>query len=323
MAFDPKQIITDQIIDQMATGSPKWRKPWVSGLNRNPITGSVYKPINQLLLANAGFSDWRWYGPGYCVENGLDFKGAKKVYISTYFKPEAGTPIDTDGQSAPLVSSSKSASFIVLNPLPRMVLTGLFNAEQIRGIPTLKEVEVLPEFTAIEMIDKLIERLCDETGLKVEHGGQLACYAPSADTITMPHKSFFLSPLDYHACLLHEAGHAACNERRLNLSEKDRFGSMAYAYEEFVVELSSAHSVAAFHGALSPTSLGQHAAYMKNWISICKSDKEAVFRGSKDAAMVSDYLASFAPGATQELDIVGEPVAAVIATPAPAYRMKM
>jgi antirestriction protein ArdC len=326
MTFDPKQIITDQILEQIKNGTPKWRKPWVGGLNKNPITGAVYKPLNQLLLQSAGFSDWRWYGPGWCVENSIDFKGAKKVYIPTYFMPgERNAVSDSDGQSTPLVTPSSKQ--YTKKPFARMTLTGLFNAEQLRGIPKNEELEDLPEFSPIELIDALIDGLREATNLIIEHGGQVACYAPSADTITLPRKELFLSPMDYYATLLHEAGHAACNARRLNIHKESRFGALEYAYEEFVVELASCQVLGQFHGALSQTCIGQHAAYMESWAKLFKSDKEVVFRASKDALLVANYLSKFAPGFQLDADvepheigiIAADPAIAVIEAPAATF----
>jgi antirestriction protein ArdC len=284
--MDIKQVITDKIIAQIEQGTPAWRKPWKNGLNKNPATGTVYRPGNQVILQEQGHADPRWYTPAWCKENGIGFKGSKLVFIAMAFmaskKKDAAADIDSE------VVAEKDGTFL------RLTQMGVFNAEYLTGIPSLEDYLGVPRFEAWEIIEELAEQM-KATGLRIEHTGQQAFYSIAHDKICLPHKPFFLSVDDYYACLLHEMCHATGHPTRLNRDLANKFGSEAYAFEELIAELGAAQSLAMFRGSPSETSMGQHASYIKGWSKILKGSKDAIFTASARAFEATEWLANLMP----------------------------
>jgi antirestriction protein ArdC len=284
--MDIKQVITDQIIAQIDAGVPAWRKPWKNGLNKNPATGTVYKPGNQVILQAAGHSDPRWYTPAWCKENKIGFKGAKLRFIATAFM-SSSRGSKADDEHSELVAE-EGAKFLRLSQM------GVFNAENLTGLPSLEEYLGVPKFQAWEIIEELATQMI-ETGLRIDHTGQRACYSIKDDKISMPQRALFLSVDDYYSTLLHEMVHATGHPSRLNRELANKFGSEAYAFEELIAELGAAQSLATFRGTPSQTSIGAHAAYIAGWSKILKSSKDAIFTASARAFEATQWLSNLMP----------------------------
>jgi len=289
MAFDPYQVITDRIIAQIESGSPKWRMPWKNGLNMNHASGNVYRPLNQMLLASAGFEDNRWLTPNQCREMGVGFKGAKQIQIPTYFETKGKSKDSREGESAPLGDDTAAGG----NTYWRLWLQPLFNAEQLQGMPPLEIEEQALPFSPIEIIDAMADAVCERTGLKIQHGGTQAYYSPSLHTIKLPRKELFLSTLDYYMTLLHELGHSTMDKSMLG-RDVNYIGA-GRAKEELIAEFSATYLGAKLRASPSETSLENHAAYIKSWLEYLRNDKKAVFNATKEAERICEHLATFAP----------------------------
>ena len=121
----------------------------------------------------------------------------------------------------------------------------VFNASQIEGMPQAARPEER-QFEPAEQAEALVESLKAQTGLKIEHVGMHAFYAPDSDVIRLPPKELFESRYDYYATALHECAHSTMHPRRLDRAEAyaKRWGDEAYAMEELTAELASAISCA-------------------------------------------------------------------------------
>ena len=57
------EAFAEKIIGMLEAGTAPWQKPWTPAANlapRNPVSGTVYKGVNRLNLALAGYDDQRW-----------------------------------------------------------------------------------------------------------------------------------------------------------------------------------------------------------------------------------------------------------------------
>ena len=57
------ETFAETIIEELKNGTAPWQKPWKAGECRrplNPITGTVYKGVNTVMLARHGYADPRW-----------------------------------------------------------------------------------------------------------------------------------------------------------------------------------------------------------------------------------------------------------------------
>lgn len=322
-AIDIKNQVNAQIVAALEASEKSgvklpWRRPWKGGLHRNPSTGTVYRPLLQLLLASAGYDDPRWYGPGWCIQNGIGFKGAKKTYIPTYFVPKEPEEAD-DAQSQPIVEGPKSSNRF--NPMPRLVMQPLFNGSMLTGIPDLAEELGLAPIDPIVRIEAFIQELVDHHGLCIEHGGLSAFYDPTRDVVRVPKREFFKSAVDYYATILHEIGHWTGHESRCARDLSGMFGTPKYAGEELVAEPMSAYLMGMLGGdaGQAVSSHVQHAAYIQSWIKLLRDDKDAFFNASALAMEGVEFLIACVPWIA--LDASAGPAPAPIAAPMPAAPM--
>ena len=84
------------------------------------------------------------------------------------------------------------------------------------------------------------ERFIAATKADIRIGGSKACFVPSLDFIAMPPREAFDKQSSFYSVELHELGHWAGGEKRLNRDLNNRFGTRAYAAEELIAELASA-----------------------------------------------------------------------------------
>ncbi len=284
-------IITEQIIADIETGKAKgneWRMPWHSvsgGMPVNLASGKHYRGVNVLALwasaARGGFaaSTWatykQWQAVGANVRKGS--KGTKIVF----FKPIV---VDTDRVNDSGERENES----------RMVAKAytVFNADQVDGWsePTL---ETVSEVDTIAAADAVVTA----SGADIRHGGDRACYIPSADVVNMPERESFIdtdhssATENYYSTLFHELTHWTGAENRMNRQFGKRFGDNAYAFEELVAELGAAFNCASL--GITSTPRADHAQYIDNWLQALKSDKRAIFHAASKAAQAVDYLQGF------------------------------
>lgn len=295
--MDIKQIITDRILASIESGTPKWQKPWVNGLNRNPATGTVFAPVNQLFLQAAGFTDPRWYTPHWCKNNKIGFKGAKLEFIASYV--DIYNKDDADGE----IIATKGKSFKVAKAI------GLFNAEQLTGLPKLSDELGLPEFAPVEMMEQIISAAI-AGGMQISHGGQKAYYLEKADAITLPAPQFFISTYDYYATLMHEAMHWTGHPSRENRTLTGKFGTDDYAFEELVAEIGAAILMGIVRGQPSQAVIGQHAAYIQSWMRILKKDNGAFLKAASLANAAAKRILCFVPELAMESGLFNDEDAA-------------
>ena len=131
----------------------------------------------------------------------------------------------------------------------------------------------------------------------------------------MPPKFAFRSPAAYASVLLHELGHWTGSKERLNRDLKGGFGSHDYAREELRAEI--AQVMICSELGIDDCDFMNGAAYIADWLSKLRDDKNEVFRAASDAQRIADYLLAFHPayaargGAKGEDQAAQEPEASV------------
>jgi len=86
---------------------------------------------------------------------------------------------------------------------------------------------------------------------------------------------------------LHETTHWTGHETRLARQFGQRFGDLAYAFEELVAEMGSAFLCAQVGVGLDGL---QHPEYVASWLRVLKGDKRAIFTAAREAQKASDWL---------------------------------
>jgi antirestriction protein ArdC len=269
--MDIAQTITDRIIAELEQGTAPWVKPWHEDCESyNPVSGTVYRGMNQLWLSMMGLGRSNAW---------LTFKQASDAGLSVK-KGSKGVPIIFWKQLS--INKKDDAGNDVNATIPMLKHYFVFNADDIEGATFSKGSGKL-QGSIDSRVQAVVDRLALDGGVQKASS---AFYQASKDCIGMPELSSFRSLADYHATLLHECVHATGAKSRLDRQLMNRFGSEAYAFEELIAELGAAMLCmkTGVDGQL------QHASYIDSWLKVLKQDKNAIIKAASKAQAAMDYL---------------------------------
>lgn len=290
---DIAQEITDAILNQLSKGVIPWQQSWKASTSL-PLrhNGQPYNGINVLMLfctaIEAGYSSPFW----------MTFAQAKALGGKVR-KGERSTPVVYYGVAGGSKSSDTSEeSTQEAQPVRRFLRSyPVFNADQIEGLPG----RFSPAFegSAHTDYDSTIQRLLEEmtAGLDLSGGysetGNIACYRPRLDAIQMPPRTAFDNYCEYAITRAHEMTHATQSAKRLDIDysdpqKKKKWGDEGYALGELFAELAAAFTGA--HLGVQGDYIPASAAYIDNWMTVLKKDKNALLKVSGDAQRAVDYL---------------------------------
>lgn len=276
MRKDVYQSVTDSIISLLESDLPPWRKPWAtdktidSALPFNAATGRHYNGINvPLLWADA-------QGAGYDCNGWMTYKQAKDLGGHVRRGEHGQLVVFWKFQEVEDKTTGKRKTI----PFARAYT--VFNVLQCDGLEGTK----VGEIPAPVEPDSVIS-WAQSIGARIQHGGNRACFVPSADLIQLPRPENFPERSEYHATALHELTHWTGHKSRLDRTFGTRFGDESYAFEELVAEMGSAF-LSATIGIENPP-IPNHASYLKNWLRILKSDNRAIFTAASHAQKATNY----------------------------------
>ena len=163
----------------------------------------------------------------------------------------------------------------------------VFNLDQIEGLPEryTEEPAVPDPVMAIAEVDRIIAA----TGADFRIGGDEAFYAPKQDYVQVPPQAAFHEPVNWFRTALHEMGHWAGGKGRLDRDQTGKYGSVSYAKEELIAEMTSAFACASL--GIQPTV--RHSDYIGSWIEAMRADEKAIFRAASAASKGADFLLAF------------------------------
>lgn len=276
----------EKIIGMLEQGTAPWQKPWTPAENlapRNPATGTVYKGVNRLNLALAGYDDPRWMTLRQANDAGLTIKkGSRSTPIVYYQFTREQDKLDANGQPVKREDGQPEKETVRLDR-PILRISRGFNGTQIEGMPPLDKKENAYEWNPHEKAEKILSA----SGATIKHDqADRNFYRASTDEIHLTPKSSFDAADKYYATALHELGHWTGHSMRMN-REFGPFGSEKYAKEELRAEISSwmvGQDIGVGHDP------GQHAAYVQSWIKVLRDDPMEIMRACRDAEHIRDYV---------------------------------
>jgi antirestriction protein ArdC len=282
---DIYQRVTDRIVADLEQGIRPWAKPWNAGHRAGgfglPLrhNGVAYRGINILLLWGAamegGYAAPTWMTYRQAQELGGQVRRGEKGSLIVFADRITRTEQDEAGKD-------------VEREIPFMKGYTVFNVEQIDGLPAQyhpKPADPLPEAERLLRADGFIAA----TGADIRHGGEMAFYAPTSDSVRLPPFETFRDKESYYATALHELTHWTGHRSRLARDfGGQRFGDEGYAREELVAELGSAFLCVDL--GITPAIRDDHTAYIGNWLKALKGDKRAIFQAAAHAQRAADYL---------------------------------
>ena len=239
----------------------------------NPISEVQFSGINKLRLALSsaenGYKDPRWVTFNQANSQGWIIK-----------KGEKGTLCEK------LVLYKEENGQKILLDKPFLAYFTVFNAEQIKGIPSL-EKEEKNEATPI------IKNLLTNSKIKLEKTElEQIFYDPVKDCIVIPPIEKFNSKEDYLKTILHELSHSTGSKNRLNrhtLNKKDSY-EYQISKEELVTELSTLFTEGQLNIDIKGQNFNNNEFFYEKWIEILEKDFNDFFRFCQEAEKSSKYI---------------------------------
>ncbi|GAB7081894.1 zincin-like metallopeptidase domain-containing protein [Megalodesulfovibrio paquesii] len=276
-----------QITEDLQKGTAPWVRPWQAGTLHapfNPVSGTIYKGINRVMLSRRGFEDPRWMTLNQA--NTLDCrvrKGEKSQAIVFWQFSKEEKVLDGDGKpvlgdnGAPLTQEVELAR-------PIIRFSSVFHASQLDGdVPPFDPKTVAHDWDPHQKAEAILAN----SGAKILHNQRnRAFYSPIKDRIELPPREQFPAADGYYATALHELGHWTGHPSRLD-REFGPFGSQTYAREELRAEIASwmlGQDLGIGHDP------GQHLAYVDSWVSILKEDSFEIVRACRDAEKIKHFV---------------------------------
>lgn len=268
--------------------TPTYRNPWKDGVGVTPFgqynmaTGRHYSAANQAMLTFVaiakGFDGDRWAS----FNQGQSVGGKIR-------KGEKGTLIRTSFETKEEVENAKGETEEVKSRRYRYMY--VFHESQFDGI---KREPAIDWTRTAEVMHKEAEEVLVRSGVPIFHDTRKrAYYNVTKDEIHLPPREDFRSLNDFYATGLHEVGHSTGHPSRLNRDMRSSHDDIAlYAKEELRAELFSCLCAARIG---LQTDLGQHKAYVKNWIQIVTDKPSELTKAFTDAEKMCTFLGIKAP----------------------------
>lgn len=281
-----RKELVQKVIEAMENGTAPWQKPWKNFSSPvNAVSGRRYNGVNFFNLAICGMVADGGLDPRWCTFDQAQEKGwrIKKGSKGTHIEFWKLTPTPETDREGKLVLDENGKIQMKEVPLVRNYV--VFHASQIEGIEPYLPVK--PD--AGVSIEKA-ERILNESGADIRHGGNRAFYNPQADYVQVPDKEKFLSNEGYYATTLHELGHWTGHSSRLNRTLSTDHDSKEYAQEELVAEMTSVFVSAETGIPQTEEHFQGQAGYIQSWMEMLKEDPNVLFRAAAAANRASEEI---------------------------------
>lgn len=295
-----REQVTAKIVAALEQDLLPWRRPWVTngpGRHTNVLSKKAYSGVNPLLLElHSQVHNFRshWWGT---------FNQWKSLNCTVQRRPDDVEPGQwgcgivvyipvTKEVENPETGEEEEEKYWLLRKFT------LFNADQVNGLRAdLFRLGELPPKPAEAQPDYApAEELIVKSGADIRYGGDRAFYRlPSpegswpnhkhGDYIQVPPKASFING-SFYPTILHEMAH--WGEVRVGW-DRDKNG---YPMGELIAEMASCF-LATELGVPNGEPLENHVAYLKNWLEAMKNDANYIFKASRQASKVTDFLLSF------------------------------
>lgn len=297
--------VSEKIIEAIEEGTAPWMKPWKGEdlygfMPHNGATGNAYKGINAVNLMIVAsikeYEDPRWLTFNQAKDLDAQVKKGEKGTLIQYWKHSDTVDVLDDKGNKIIGENGKPLRETRKLENPKVFYATVFNAKQIDNMPELKRNDLLLDFNPNQAAENIIQN----SGAKITHlAVDRAYYSPSSDAITLPLKEAFISEPEYYSTALHELGHWTGHSSRLDRDLSGSFGSESYAKEELRAEIASFMLSSKIGIDFDPSN---HYSYIGSWVKAIEDDKHEIFRASRDAEKISDYIQGLSLQQTQVSD---------------------
>ena len=290
MQSKTREQLVKMYLDALKENKIPWRERWYSDLNKNGVTNTEYRGVNQLILSYVAYKekykDNRWLTYKQIKENNYKITNAKGKGVPIEFwsvydiKNKIRLDFPTYEKIIEKTPERKKDFKVFCNT------TYVFNASLIEGI---KPNEKNNRNTIPTNI--YFKRLISKLHIEYIEEGNKAYYIPSKDTIVLPPSSKFFDKYSYYATQLHELSHATGHSSRLNRNLNNQ-NKKDYAREELIAEISSSFLMQKLNVKVHEDDYNNHKSYIQSWILLLEDKPTELFKAVGEANKICDYLDS-------------------------------
>ena len=278
------------VIALLEQGAAPWQKPWRAGVIANtpynPITGTVYKGINQIRLAVRGHDDPRWMSEQQAKRQGWQVKAGSRAALIEHWQWTRKELLRDENGNLKYDDKRKPIRVEVRLVQPRVSYYHVFHASQIQDRDG-RDLSPYEPLKATWDPNERAEAILKNSRAAIFHDqANKAFYHPSKDEIHLPSKDNFGEAGLYYSTAMHELGHWTLHPNRLN-RKAGRSGSRSYAREELRAEIASWMLAQDLGLSFDP---GRHVSYVASWIQVLKDDPNEIVRAASDAEKIKEYL---------------------------------
>jgi antirestriction protein ArdC/phage/plasmid primase-like uncharacterized protein len=277
-----------QIIEELKAGTAPWQKPWEAGertLPCNPITGTVYRGVNTVMLARHGYADPRWMTMRQANEQEWRVKRGSKAQQVVFWQWTDRQPV-LDDAGKPVLKDGKEVKETVQLERPRLHVYAVFHASQLQTRDGEDIPPYEPQALSWDPLDRG-EAMLRNSGATISHDQHdRAFYRLDTDEIHLPPREHFPDAGNYYSTALHELGHWTGSADRMNRTFGPH-GSELYAKEELRAEIASWMLNQEFGLPHQPE---QHVSYVDSWVSLLQKDPYEIMRACRDAEKIKEYI---------------------------------
>ena len=290
MQSKTREQLVKMYLDALKENKIPWRERWYSDLNKNGVTNTEYRGVNQLILSYVAYKekykDNRWLTYKQIKENNYKITNAKGKGVPIEFwsvydiKNKIRLDFPTYEKIIEKTPERKKDFKVFCNT------TYVFNASLIEGI---KPNEKNNRNTIPTNI--YFKRLISKLHIEYIEEGNKAYYIPSKDTIVLAPSSNFFDKYSYYATQLHELSHATGHSSRLNRNLNNQ-NKKDYAREELIAEISSSFLMQKLNVKVHEDDYNNHKSYIQSWILLLEDKPNELFKAVGEANKICDYLDS-------------------------------
>ena len=276
--------------------SSDWHKPWFSqqfrGLPQN-LSGRTYNNLNKAMLYFL-CEKYNYQTPVFLTfaqaqkENVLIIKGQSSFPVS-YYELNIKNLITGERVTKEFYNSLSKTEQKKYKVIPFLRYFNVFNLDQTNFAEKYPEKwEIIKKQFCINeaiidgyrnpLIDQTIEKQTWVCPIELKEQNH-AFYSPGTDSITLPTMKQFPNGKEFYYTALHEMAHSTGHPERL--ARKFGYqGTLLYAHEELIAELSSAVTGRDLGLAVLPRK--ENAQYLKGWLSEITNDSKYILNILQD-----------------------------------------
>lgn len=293
------KALANRFIEDIAHFRAPWQRDWASGeimAPFNPANQETYQGINALNLLSKFAEEPRWMSYDQALSLGAQVKkGSKGTTIQSWQFEETNFVIDGEGQRQKITDKRER---------PNLILSTVFNAEQIENLPSLQKTVDQSELA--QRANASAAAILKNSGAQIEHhqaaGGD---YDPKTDKITLPDERLHDNQSFYHRTALYALLHWTGHESRLNRDLSHPIGSNGHVKEVFRVGMANFMLCQRlgfnYDGQTQPQN-------EKALIQILKDDPFEILRAAKDAEDMVTFVLGLEKEIKQKVSRENSPV---------------